>query len=188
MLGDAALAFGLVAAAEFGDKSQLLCLWLGARHGAAPVALGACTAFLVLVAGGVLLGVGGAALLPSWLVSLLSGLAFLVFGALMLIADEDAAPELRLGARGVVSGTFALVMLAELGDKTQLATVALAATRDPIGVGLGAWLALSLLALAAAWLGSRWLTKLPVVWVQRVGAVGFLGVGAVTLAQLAWGA
>ena len=144
-LGAVALAFGAIFIAEFGDKSQLLILAFATRYAWRPVVLG-----LVLAAGfiqgvSVLVGAAAGAVLPQVAVAVVSGLAFLAV-ALWTIRgdDEDKEDEARQATRAgglaglalvaTVAGTF---VVGELGDKTMLATFALAASQGALPTWIG---------------------------------------------------
>ncbi|MDS4042363.1 MAG: TMEM165/GDT1 family protein, partial [Candidatus Competibacter sp.] len=136
---------GLVALAELGDKTQLVCMTLAARHPAPPVLLGAVLAFAVLNLLAVIFGAAVAAWLPEWLVAAGVAVLFAAFGvrALREASAETVAVEERDG-RGILVSTFVLIFLAELGDKTQLAVAGLAGTQDALAVWVGGTLALAL--------------------------------------------
>lgn len=155
------LAFGVVFVAELGDKSQLLALALAARYRPLPVlagiALGSALMFAVSVGVGAVLG----AALPTRALNLLAGLAFVGFGLWTLRGDDEdddeATPE--VGTRSVVLTTAGALVVAELGDKTMLATITLASTNGVVGTWVGATLAMvaadALAILVGAVLGAR---------------------------------
>ncbi len=130
---------GLVFLAELGDKTQLVALGLGARHRLAPVMLGvvlayAATNLLSVVVGGLL----GAAL-PTRALGLGGGVLFLGFAVWNLRDDHhDEEATAEGGGRRVVLSVAAAMFVAELGDKTMLATAALAAQGNPVLVWIGA--------------------------------------------------
>jgi putative Ca2+/H+ antiporter (TMEM165/GDT1 family) len=143
-LGAAALALGAIFIAEFGDKSQLLVLAFATRHAALPVIAGIVVAAATVQGLSVAVGAALGAALPEQLISVIAGLAFLGVAAWTLRdtgeEEEEAAAETRrersaLALAAVVAGTF---IVGELGDKTMLATFALAARQDPIATWVGA--------------------------------------------------
>jgi putative Ca2+/H+ antiporter (TMEM165/GDT1 family) len=177
-------ALGVVFLAELGDKTQLLLAAQAARGPARRIVLEAVAAFAVLTALAVLAGAWVASVVPPVAATLASGALFLVFGVLALRkGDEEDGEGGRTGGRG----TFVLVLLAELGDKTQVATAALAASSaSPLATGLGAWLALSASAVLAAFAGSWLASRMEPRRRARLSAAVFLLVGAATLAYGAW--
>jgi Ca2+/H+ antiporter, TMEM165/GDT1 family len=178
-----AVAFAVVLVAEMGDKSQLVLLARGARGSLWRTWAEAAAAFAVLAALAVTVGAAAARWLPAWLVAVAAGLLFLAFGALALRTPKEDGKPPRQG------GTFLLVLVSELGDKTQLATAALAASSgQALATGVGAFAAESgaaLLALAAGgWLARRLSPRT----VRLASAVLFLLLGVATLAYAAWSA
>lgn len=134
------LSFGIVLLAELGDKSQLMALAFAARYPALTV-LGAVTiATLVVHAGSVVLGSVAALALPTPVISIAAGIAFFAFAAWTPrgdhLGERDAARAAR-STRWAMLTIGAAFFLAELGDKTMLATVTLATTEDAIGTWLG---------------------------------------------------
>ena len=187
MIESFVVAFGLVFLAELGDKSQLLALALATRYPALVVLAAIGIAALVMEGAAVLLGAAFALALPSDAIEIAAGLAFFAFALWSLreaAEEEHAAESERLPrARGwtvlALAGAF---IVAELGDKTQLVTLTLAATREPIGTWLGAsagMFAVSVLAVAVgAALGSR----LPRRAITLVSAAAFALFGVLLIA------
>jgi putative Ca2+/H+ antiporter (TMEM165/GDT1 family) len=144
-LGAAALAFGAVFVAEFGDKSQLLVLAFATRYAARPVILGVILAASIIQ--GVSVGIGAVvgAALPTTAVGVVSGIAFLAVAAWTLRGDDDedapdaadAANVRRLAGIALVLTVAGTFILSELGDKTMLATFALAATQGALPTWIG---------------------------------------------------
>lgn len=144
-VGAVAVAAGAIFVAEFGDKSQLLVLAFATRHSAVPVVAGIVVAALVVQGLSVAVGATLGAVLPETLIGIVAGLAFLAVAAWTLRGDDDedeegdvasaARQRSGLALAAVVATTF---VAGELGDKTMLATFALAARQDPIATWIGA--------------------------------------------------
>jgi len=170
-------SFLLVLGAEFGDKSQLVCMALAARYRALPVVAGAVAAFALLNLLAVTLGAAAAAWLPQWLVLATVMVLFAVFGVLALRGEEDDdedESETKVG-RYLVWSIFGLIFMAELGDKTQLAMAGLGGVHAALPVWLGGTLALVTTTVLGVWAGRVLLTRLPVALINRVGGALFLG-------------
>jgi putative Ca2+/H+ antiporter (TMEM165/GDT1 family) len=145
-LGATALALGAIFIAEFGDKSQLLVLAFATRHAALPVIAGIVVAAATIQGLSVAIGAALGAALPETLITVIAGVAFLGVAAWTLrdtgddeddaqLAKQPSRERSALALAAVVAGTF---IIGELGDKTMLATVALAARQDPIATWVGA--------------------------------------------------
>ena len=135
-------AFGVVFVAELGDKTQLLALGFGARYSLRTVAIGLTLGYAA--AGAIAATVGGVlgATLPERPVALAGGVLFLVFAVMTLRDEGDDEDEESAGhvvrARNVIASIALTIAVAEMGDKTQLATATLASRADPVGTWLGA--------------------------------------------------
>ena len=175
----------VVAIGEIGDKTQLLALLLAARFRRP----------LPLIAGifaATLLNHAIAAALGGWIRSALGpevlrwglGISFLAIAAWALNPDKlDDAPPEAVGRYGVFALTFVAFFLAEIGDKTQLATVALAARFDSlIAVVAGTTAGMLIADVPAALLGSKASLKIPLKAVRYVAAALFAAMGVAVLA------
>lgn len=169
-------SFTLIALAELGDKSQLVCMTLAARHRRWPVLLGASLAFALLNVLAVVFGAGMAAWIPDHFVAAAVALLFLGFGIHALRGSKEEAEECLVPApgQGIFVATLVLIFLAELGDKTQIAVAGLAGALPPLLVWLGATAALVFVSAIGVWVGGVWLQRLPLHWVHRFGGVVFL--------------
>src|SRR3954447_15283336 len=175
---------GIVALAEIGDKTQLLSLLLAARFRKPwPIVLGILVATM---ANHALAGAAGTwvttVLGPEWLRWVLGG-SFIAMALWMLVPDKldedeaDSAPKL-----GVFVTTLVAFFLAEMGDKTQIATVMLAARFDAWApVVAGTTLGMMLANAPVVWFGDRIVRKVPIRAVHAVGAVVFLVLGVLAL-------
>ena len=143
-LGATALAFGAMFLAEFGDKSQLLVLAFATRYPWRPVVAGVVIAAAIIQGASVLVGAAVGAILPEMLVAIVSGVAFLAVAAWTLLGDdedEEGHPSLRpLAGTALVLTVAGTFIAAELGDKTMLATFALAANQGPLPTWIGSTL------------------------------------------------
>ena len=185
-MGSAGTTFLLVGLAEFGDKSQLVCMTLAARHRGLPVLVGAIAAFAILNLLAVLFGAAVAAWLPEWLVTVAVAVLFAVFGISALRyqeEDEDDDVEEAPG-HGIVATTFLLIFLAEFGDKTQLAVAGLGSTGEPTAVWAGATAALAVTSALGVFAGRKLLNRLPLKWIHRISGVFFLLLALFAVTQL----
>jgi putative Ca2+/H+ antiporter (TMEM165/GDT1 family) len=180
---------GLVALAEMGDMTQLLSLVLAARFRRPwPIV---CGIFVATLVNHGLAGAAGAwitqALGPQMLRWILGG-SFIVMAVWMLIPDkldEDGASDQR-SRFGVFGTTVVAFFLAEMGDKTQIATVMLAARYNAwAAVVAGTTLGMMLANAPVVWLGDRITRKVPIRAIHVVSAVLFLALGVEALAG--WG-
>jgi putative Ca2+/H+ antiporter (TMEM165/GDT1 family) len=176
--------FALVFVAELGDKTQLAVMAMSARYSARRVLAGAFAAFAVLnlvavVAGSLLSRVAD----PFW-VALAAGLTFILFGLWTLKGeDEDDEASPAKSTRSILWLSFSMIFLAELGDKTQLATAGLAARLESqLAVFVGSTLALWGVSVLGALLGKKVLAALPKRAVRLTSAALFIIFGASFLA------
>ena len=169
-------SFTLIALAELGDKSQLVCMTLASRHRHWPVLLGAALAFSVLNILAVVFGAGVAAWLPEKLTAALVALLFGIFGihALLINRTDESEVVVEQTGRSIFMTTLALLFVAEFGDKTQIAVAGLAGSTSPVPVWIGATLALILVSALGVWAGRTLLQRLPMSWLHRTGGVIFL--------------
>ena len=136
------VSFAVIFVAELGDKSQLMALTFATRYKALPVLLGISAATAVVHAVSVGVGYLLGASLPTFWISLVAAAAFLVFGLWTLRGDDLSREEEekadRAGRSAVLAASLAF-FLAELGDKTMLATITLAAQYPGWGGVVGVW-------------------------------------------------
>ncbi len=186
-LSSAGTTFLLIALAELGDKSQLVCMTLAARHRGLPVVAGAVAAFAILNLLAVLFGAAVAAWLPESLVTAAVALLFGIFGIRSLLHRDDEEDEAiaEKPGHGIFATTFLLIFLAEFGDKTQIAVAGLGSTEAALPVWAGATLALAATSALGVLAGRRLLQKLSLVWVHRVSGTLFLVLAAAALYRLA---
>jgi len=172
----AATSFALIAAAEIGDKSQLVCMTLASRHRAMPVLLGAISAFAFLNTLAVVFGIAIASWLPEYIVATIVAFLFAAFGIHSLRVDmEDENEEVKeRSGHSIFFTTFLLITVAEFGDKTQLAVVALSTTAAPIAVWFGSTGALTLTSSLGILAGRTILQKCPLGLLHKISGTIFL--------------
>lgn len=188
MLEPLLVSTGLVAVAEIGDKTQLLALVLAARfRKPAPILAGILAATIANHALAALAGALVGGLLQGPWMKWVLGLAFIAFAAWALIPDkfeDDEAPPERPG-RSVFLATAIAFFFVEMGDKTQVATAALAARfQDVVMVTCGTTLGMMLANAPAVLIGDRAATKLPLKWIRLAAAASFAAIG---IWILVWG-
>jgi putative Ca2+/H+ antiporter (TMEM165/GDT1 family) len=182
-----ALSTGVVALAEMGDKTQLLSLMLASRYPKQALA----------IIGGIFIATianhACAAFLGHWLTTFMSpdllrwilGLSFLGIGLWLLVPDriDDAAgSKVADRALPVLMLTVGLFFLAEMGDKTQIATIALGAKyTDVFSVTVGTTLGMMMANAPAVWIGQKFTKRLPIQWVHALAAISFIAIGIATL-------
>lgn len=176
--------FALIALAEIGDKSQLVCMTLATRHRHWPVLLGATTAFVILNVLAVLFGAGIAAWVPERLMAGIVAVMFAAFGVHTLLSqgEEDSEEVTEKPGHGIFITTLLLILIAEFGDKTQIAVAGLAGSMDPVPVWVGATIALVMVSALGVWAGRTVLQRLPLYWLHRAGG----GIFLVFAAMAAW--
>jgi Ca2+/H+ antiporter, TMEM165/GDT1 family len=134
------LSFGVIFLAELGDKSQLMAMAFAARFPAMPVLIAISIATALVHLGSVALGATVALALPTNVVAMVAGLAFLAFAAWTLRGDtlgEDEAVRVNRSRGSVIVTVGTAFFLAELGDKTMLATITLATQHGWLGTWIG---------------------------------------------------
>lgn len=176
-------ALGLVFVAELGDKTQLVALGMGARHRLAPVLAGVTLAYaasnlLSVVVGGLL----GAAL-PSRALGIGGGVMFLLFAAWSLRnTDGDEGTETVTRQGHIVMSVAVAMFVAELGDKTMLATATLASQGNPVLVWIGATIGITLSGAVGVLVGRATGTRLPERAIRIGSSVLFAVFGIVLIA------
>ena len=178
----------IVALAEMGDKTKLLALLLAARF-QKPIPI------LLAILLATLLNHGISAVFGQWITTVLNpevllwivALGFIAMALWMLIPDQldDETDSInRWQKYGVFGATFVLFFLAEIGDKTQIATVALAARFDSIfWVTAGTTLGMMIANAPAVFIGDKLANKLPIALIHKIAASLFLLIGLLALLQ-----
>ena len=182
------LSTGIVALAEMGDKTQLLALLLAARfRKPVPILIAILLATIINHGVSAALGQWITAVVPEIVLLWVLALGFIAMAAWMLVPDElgDETDSINKWQKyGVFGATFVLFFLAEIGDKTQIATVALAARFDSLfWVMAGTTLGMMIANAPAVFAGNKLAHKLPIALIHKIGAAVFLLIGVSALAQ-----
>ncbi|TAM13074.1 MAG: TMEM165/GDT1 family protein [Nevskiaceae bacterium] len=175
---------GVVALAEIGDKTQLLAFILAARF-KKPVPI------ILAILAATLVNHGLAGALGAWITVAVSpdilrwvlGLSFIGMAIWMLIPDKVENDKTQVAERfGVFGATLVTFFLAEMGDKTQIATVAMAAHYGtPVLVVAGTTLGMLIADVPAVFVGDKLATRIPMKWVHSIAAAIFALLGVATL-------
>ena len=177
---------GIVALAEIGDKTQLLALVLAAKYRRpVPIILGILVATLLNHAAAGFVGAWLAAWLGENLLRWILGLSFIAMAFWMLVPDKLDDEETKPARFGVFLSTLIAFFVVEIGDKTQIATVALAAKYSSlIAVVGGTTLGMMLANVPAVLLGEVAAKKLPMRLVHGVAAAVFAVLGLLVLLRV----
>jgi len=179
------ISAGVVALAEIGDKTQLLALVLAARYRKpVPIVLGILVATLLNHALAASVGAVLARMVDPQVLRWALGVSFIAMAAWMLVPDKYEDLQARPPRFGVFATTLFAFFLLEMGDKTQIATVALAAKYPQLAaVVAGTTLGMMVANVPAVLLGEVAATKLPLRVVRGVCAAVFAVIGVLVLAD-----
>jgi putative Ca2+/H+ antiporter (TMEM165/GDT1 family) len=184
------VSLGVIFVAELGDKSQLMALTFATRYPAVPVLIGITAATALVHAVSVLVGGLLGATLPTRLITLVAALAFVAFGIWTLRGDRLTDEDERRAARPThhIALTVGVVFfLAELGDKTMLATIALATREGLLGTWIGSTVGMVVADGVAIGVGRLLGTRLPERAVRIGAAVSFFVFAGLLLIDAAQG-
>lgn len=170
---------GLVAIAEIGDKTQLLAILLAARfRRPLPIIMGILVATIANHALAAFVGVAAGEFLQGPWMRWVLGVAFIAFAAWALIPDKFEEDETPKDRAGVFLTTLVAFFFVEMGDKTQVATVALGAQfQNVLLVAAGTTLGMMLANVPAVILGEAAATRIPLKYVRWAAAACFAGIG-----------
>ena len=186
------LSTAVIFVAELGDKSQLMAMTFATRYTVRQVLIGitVATAIVHLASVGIGAWVGGSFADKQWIISIVAGVAFLVFAAWTLRGDElteDEADKARRSTGKAVIAVGVAFFLAELGDKTMLATITLATREGWLGTWIGSTVGMVAADALAIGVGAVLGRKLPERVIKIGAAVAFLVFGLILIAEgLGW--
>lgn len=180
------LSTAVIFVAELGDKSQLMALAFATRYPPVPVLIGITAATAVVHAVSVALGTVIGAQMPTDLINVVAGLSFFAFAAWTwrgdVLTDEEAA-RAEVTSRSVVLAVGAAFFLAELGDKTMLATVTLATTEGWLGTWIGSTVGMVAADALAILVGRRLGLRLPERAIRIGATMAFMVFGVLLLVE-----
>lgn len=170
---------GLVAIAEIGDKTQLLAILLAARfRRPVPIILGILAATIANHALAAWVGMAAGAFLQGPWMKWVLGLAFIGFGVWALIPDKFEDGDRPKDRAGVFLTTLVAFFFVEMGDKTQVATVALAAKFQQVAmIAAGTTLGMMIANVPAVLVGEAAATRLPLKYIRWAAAASFAAIG-----------
>jgi putative Ca2+/H+ antiporter (TMEM165/GDT1 family) len=180
------VSFGIIFVAELGDKSQLMALAFAARYRALPILIGITLATALVHAVSVVIGAVVGVALPTRVIAVVAGIAFFVFAAWTVRGDrldDDDAGRANRSTRSVVVGAAVAFFLAELGDKTMLATITLATNEGLVGTWLGSTLGMVAADALAIVVGQQLGSRLPERAIRFGAALTFVAFGVVLVAE-----
>jgi Ca2+/H+ antiporter, TMEM165/GDT1 family len=180
------ISFGIIFVAELGDKSQLMALTFAARYRAVTIlaAITVATALVHLVS--VLVGAALGVALPTRAISVCAGIAFLGFAAWTLRGDkldEDEEARAAQSTRSVLMTVGVAFFIAELGDKTMLATITLATKNGLLGTWLGSTMGMVAADALAIAVGQQLGARLPAGAIRIGAAVTFVAFGVLLIVE-----
>ena len=179
-------AFVLISLTELGDKTMIAVFTLASKHPRWEVFAGAMLALLTLTAIGVAVGEVLFLIVPSWVVSATAGAVFIAFGVLTLLRPEKEDDDIKEPKRwGGLLAAFGLVALMELGDRSQISVITLAAeSGEALMVFIGAALGFMWLTALGAYFGQAIGERVPRRYIRLGSGLVFIAFGIVFLIRL----
>lgn len=181
------LSTAVIFIAELGDKSQLMALTFATRFKTIPVLIGITVATAIVHAVSVLVGATLGATIPTRPISIVAAIAFVGFGIWTLrgdeLTEEDEARSAAIPNRNAIMAVGTVFFLAELGDKTMLATITLATQEGLLGTWLGSTLGMVAADALAIVVGRQLGSRLPERAIKIGAAVAFFVFAAILFVE-----
>jgi len=174
-------AFLLILLAELGDKTQIAVISLSCRYSAVHVFVGAMLGFLLVDGLSIFAGASLLSVLPLKWLGIIGGVVFVLFGLFTVVSKGENEDEIKERNRLPLVAAFYLVAMSELGDKTQIASILLAAETFWASVFIGVMLAFCVLVSAGVVFGAKVLTRLPKKWLRLGTASLFIILGILSI-------
>ena len=173
------IAIGL---AEVGDKTQIALLLLSAKTNKKfQLLFGAILGFALVDGIAITAGSYMVKIIDETMIKYISGTIFIVFGGLMLISKEEGETTAENQIKNPALASFILITITEMGDKTQIAAGLFATHFNPILVFAGTLTGLTIISIAAIYVGTNVQNKVNPKVIKKVGGTIFILLGAATL-------
>jgi putative Ca2+/H+ antiporter (TMEM165/GDT1 family) len=174
------LAFGLIILTEMGDKTQLMTISFASRYSRKIVFLGAWLGMGLITVIGVVIGILMGVAFDDFWVKIIASVIFIVFGVWTLAKREEEEEQKEIPDKKVFLQTFLIFVLAELGDKTQVAVILLTANYSaPIPVLLGALLGFAVVVAVGVLIGREIGKRVDTKWIVLVSGILFIVIGVI---------
>lgn len=185
------MTFTMIFLAELGDKTQLITISLSSKHPRLPVFLGVFLGMSLVSVMGLLVGAALMEFVPITHVKVISGAIFILFGVWTLLGEEgdeegedEHKEEGNKENRSVFTLSFIMISIAEFGDKTQLAVIALTAQYGaPLMVYLGAVSAFALIVGIGVVLGKKISERVSSEWIEIGAGIVFMVMGVLFILE-----
>ena len=180
------LSLGVIFVAELGDKSQLMALTFATRYRPLPILIGITIATALVHAVSVFVGAMLGARIPTHTISIIAGIAFLGFAAWTFKGDElddDEASKVDRDHRSAIVAASIAFFLAELGDKTMLATITLATNHNAVGTWAGSTIGMVAADALAIVVGTQVGARMPEKAIRIGATIAFLVFGIILIVE-----
>ena len=180
------LSLGVIFVAELGDKSQLMALTFATRYRPLPILIGITIATALVHAVSVFVGAMLGARIPTHTISIIAGIAFLGFAAWTFKGDElddDEASKADRDHRSAIVAASIAFFLAELGDKTMLATITLATNHNALGTWAGSTIGMVAADALAIVVGTQVGARMPEKAIRIGATIAFLVFGIILMVE-----
>lgn len=179
-----ALAFGLIILTEMGDKTQLMTISFASRYSRKVVFLGAWLGMGVTTVIGVVIGILLGAAFDDFWIKIIASVIFVAFGVWTLVRREEEEEQKEIPEKKVFIQTFLIFVLAELGDKTQVAVILLTANYGaPIAVLIGALLGFAVVVAVGVLIGREIGKRVETKWIVLVSGILFIVIGIIVAVE-----
>ena len=180
MIADFIIPFAAIGLAELGDKTQLAIFCLASKTKKyLPLLLGVSLAFIITDGLAILLGDYVTSIIPIRYIKFISGIIFIIFGIITLL-NSKKEEDSKCGLASPFMSGFSVILISEMGDKTQIAAGLFATKFNPILVFCGVISSLVILSLMAVYLGKYMVARLDKKIISYIAGILFLVIGIIS--------